>query len=119
VDFNLSVTTRPPDALVRLQGELDLSSSPLVGRRLRATIDEGCRRMMIDLSDVTFVDASALGMLTSTRRELSAQGGTLGFVSYRPAFLRLCRATGLAQHFGLDVPDPVVDTLLDRALAPA
>lgn len=105
MDFNLSLVSQPPEAYVTVRGELDLATAPLVSRRLRAEIDAGCRRMLIDLSDVTFVDASALGMLTVTRRALRDHHGSLRFVGYRPAFLRLCRATGLAEHFGLALPE--------------
>ena len=105
MDFNLSLVSRPPEAFVTLRGELDLATTPLVSQRLRTAIDEGCRRMMIDLSGVTFIDASALGMLTTTRRELREREGTLDFIAYRPAFLRLCRATGLAEQFGLTGTD--------------
>jgi len=105
VDFNLSLVTHPPEAFVTLQGELDLATTPFVTKRLRGAIDEGCRRMLIDLSEVTFIDASALGMLTTTRRELGERQGTMKFVAYGPTFLRLCRATGLAEHFGLHGPD--------------
>jgi len=105
MDFDLSLVSHPPEAFVTLRGELDLATTPLVTRRLRSAIDDGCRRMMIDLSDVTFIDASALGMLTTTRRELGERQGTMRFVGYRPTFLRLCRATGLAEHFGLSDPD--------------
>jgi anti-sigma B factor antagonist len=101
MDFNLSLVSHPPEAFVTVRGELDLATSPLVSRKLREEIDAGCRRMLIDLSGVTFVDASALGMLTLTRRALRDQRGTLKFVAYKPAFLRLCRATGLVEHFGL------------------
>jgi anti-sigma B factor antagonist len=105
MDFNVSLVSSPSGAYVTVSGELDLATAPLVSQRLRAEIASGCRRMVIDLSGVTFVDASALGMLTLTRRSLHDQQGSLRFVGYRPAFLRLCRATGLAEHFGLGLAD--------------
>jgi anti-sigma B factor antagonist len=105
MDFDLSVVSQPPEAHVTVHGELDVATSPLVSRRLDAEIDAGCRRITIDLSDVTFIDASALGMLTLARRTLRERRGTLEFVAYRPAFLRLCRATGLVEHFGLTGAD--------------
>ncbi len=105
MDFNVSLVSAPPEAYVTVRGELDLATAPLVSQRLRREIAAGCRRMVIDLSGVTFMDASALGMLTLTRRSLHDQQGSLKFVGYRPAFLRLCRATGLAEHFGLALPD--------------
>jgi anti-anti-sigma factor len=58
-DFKLSLQSDPPDTHVSVQGDLDLATAPLVSERLRAEIDAGCRRMMIDLSQVTFIDASA------------------------------------------------------------
>jgi anti-sigma B factor antagonist len=108
MDFNLSLVSHPPVSVVTLQGELDLATTPLVSQRLRTAIDEGCRQMKIDLSGVTFIDATALGMLTTTRRELREREGTLDFIAYRPEFLRLCRATGLAEHFGLTGADGAV-----------
>jgi anti-sigma B factor antagonist len=105
MDFDLALVSQPPEAYVTVRGELDLATAPMVSRQLRDAIEAGCRRMLIDLSDVTFVDASALGMLTLTRRELRNRQGSLRFVGYPPAFLRLCRATGLAEHFGLGLPE--------------
>jgi anti-sigma B factor antagonist len=108
MDFNLSLRSVPPDTFVTVQGDLDLATAPLVSERLRAEIEAGCRRMKLDLSRVTFVDASALGMLTLTRQTLQEHEGTLDVVAYQPFFLRLCRATGLVEAFGLDGPDGVV-----------
>lgn len=107
MDFHLSLLSEPPEALATLRGDLDLASSPLVGRRLRQEVDAGCRRLLLDLAAVTFVDATALGMLTQTRRALHEHGGSMEFVAFGPTFLRLCRATGLAEHFGLTGADPV------------
>lgn len=102
MEFSLSVVAVPPDAFVTVRGDLDLATSPELRERLRAEIETGCRRVLVDLSGTTFVDASALGALATTRRVLNERGGLLRFTAYPESFLRLCRATGLAAHFGLD-----------------
>jgi anti-sigma B factor antagonist len=102
MEFSLTVVAVPPDAFVTVRGDLDLATSPELRERLRAEIESGCRRVLVDLSATTFVDASALGALATTRRALVERDGLLRFTAYPQSFLRLCRATGLAVQFGLD-----------------
>jgi anti-anti-sigma factor len=101
MDFKVSVVSDPPQSFVTLQGELDLVTSHSVSARLYDEIEAGCRRLLLDLNDVTFVDASALTMFTQTHRALEDRAGTMEFVAFPPMFLQLCRATGLVELFGL------------------
>lgn len=101
MDFNVSLVSDPPEARFTVVGDLDLATSPLVAEQMAEEIRRGCRQILIDLSGVTFVDATALGVFTSTHRALRVREGTMRFVAYQPSFHRLCRATGLAEHFGL------------------
>lgn len=101
MDFTLSVVSDPPESRLTIQGELDLVTAPVVSAKLYEQIDAGCRRLLIDMTDVTFVDASALVMFTQTRRALADREGTMEFVAFQPMFLKLCRATGLDDQFGL------------------
>jgi anti-sigma B factor antagonist len=99
--FTLSVVSEPPESRLTLSGELDLVSSSVVAARLYDEIEAGCRRLLVDLAGVTFVDASALTMFSQTQRVLEERQGSMTFVAYQPMFLRLCRATGLDDAFGL------------------
>jgi anti-sigma B factor antagonist len=99
--FTYSVISNPPESHLTLHGELDLASAPVVSARLYDEIEGGCRRLLIDLSDVTFADASALTLFTQARHALLDKEGTMEFVAFQPMFLQLCRATGLAGVFGV------------------
>jgi anti-sigma B factor antagonist len=101
MDFNLSVDSDPPETRLTLQGELDLVTSPVVAARLYDEIEAGCRRLLVDLDGVTFVDGSALTMFTQARRAMHDHQGTMEFVAFQPLFLSLCQATGLVEVFGL------------------
>ena len=101
MDLTLSVDSSPLESRLTLSGELDLVSSSVVAARLYDEIEAGCRRLLIDLAGVTFIDASALTMFTQTRRVLEDRQGSMTFVAYQPMFLQLCRATGLDDVFGL------------------
>ena len=51
--------------------------------------------MRLDAAGVTFVDASALGVLARARDLMKSCAGTMEVVSFSPVFLRLCVLTGL------------------------
>jgi anti-sigma B factor antagonist len=101
MDLTLAVDVSPPDVLVRANGELDLFSAHQLGRRLNAAVDAGCRRVLLDLAEVDFVDAGALRVLDRFRGQLYAAGGSLRIVACSTRFEQLCRATGLDAAFGL------------------
>ena len=49
-------------------GELDLASAPLLGSFVESAVDCGVRRVVVDLSRVTFIDARGVSALVRCRR---------------------------------------------------
>jgi anti-sigma B factor antagonist len=105
MDFSMTVDTSPPDVYVRPCGELDLFTAHQLSRSLHASVDQGCRRVLLDLGDVTFVDAGALRILNRFRVQLAETGGALRVIAWSPRFLRVCRLAGLDGDF--DLADPI------------
>lgn len=62
-------------AILVLAGEVDFDASPDLRERLAAHIKAGRRRLILDLTDVTFVDSTAVGVLISTAAKLRELGG--------------------------------------------
>ena len=62
-------------ALVSVGGELDYGATPQLRRRLFASIDRGGRHLVLDLSNVTFIDSLAIGTLIAARARLREVGG--------------------------------------------
>lgn len=60
-------------SVVSLAGELDLSTIPAVERRLFREIRSG-RGVVIDLTRITFIDSSGIGMLIQAFRESEGSG---------------------------------------------
>jgi anti-anti-sigma factor len=65
-----------------VEGELDLASAPDLERELRAAAGDAVPLVVVDLSEVTFVDSSALHMLVRTSLEVKTRG--LDLVIRRP-----------------------------------
>jgi len=73
----LGVDTVGAARVVRLVGELDLYNAAQVGAGLAEACAETPERVVVDLSEVEFIDSTALGVLIETRTKLNNRGGLL------------------------------------------
>ena len=76
------------------RGEMDIAAVPALRRLLDDAIGTGTRRMVIDLTDVDFVDSVALATLVGAKRRLGPEG-RLAVVVTHPYVLLVFEATGL------------------------
>jgi anti-anti-sigma factor len=83
-------------------GELDIATCPDLDATLIDRIgNQGCRRLVVDLSRVTFLAATALALLVRLRDQAAEARVELGIVE-GPALLRVLNSLGLAGKFPLD-----------------
>ena len=78
-DGTLTVRVEPDgeDLLVRAHGELDLANANLLEEELRRAIGGDAPGVVLDLSDVTFIDSAGLRVLLSMARHSLRNGGRL------------------------------------------
>ena len=57
------------------KGEIDLHVSPSVTASLNAVIEKKPRRLVVDLSDVTYIDSAGLAALIQGMQKVEAYGG--------------------------------------------
>jgi anti-anti-sigma factor len=72
---------------VRVQGELDLSTSPEFGEALRREIAAG-RKVVVDLSEIAFIDSTGLNTLIAALRASKTNGGSLAVSPSLPTQVR-------------------------------
>ena len=93
-----SWSTRPNGEgayLVSAQGELDLHASPQRGDERLELVAAGAGDVGVDLSEVTLIDSTALGLLLRAARLLRASGGRMRIVGASPHVKRLLELTAL------------------------
>ena len=82
-------------AVVSVSGELDLYTAP----RVRTGIEEagavGADRVIVDLSETTFIDSAALGVLVQETKRLEGRGHSLVLVTSDPRTIRVVELSGL------------------------
>ena len=83
-----------------LRGEVDISISSSLRPGWYTLAEQECAaEIVIDLLDVTFMDASGLGLLVGTKNRQQRHGGDLRLCNAPPCVMTLLRLTGLAAHF--------------------
>lgn len=87
--------------VVTLQGEIDIYSSPKFKEVLLKGIEEGATRVIIDLTDVTFIDSTALGVLVSGAKRVRPRRGTVDIICVDENIIRILEITGLDRIFGI------------------
>jgi anti-sigma B factor antagonist len=77
------------------KGEIDALTAPALGRRLLDLAEEGKTSVVVDLSGVTFMDSTGLGVLLNALRALGRRRGKLVLVCPNERVLRPFQITGL------------------------
>ena len=96
----LSVETDDSTCVVRLGGELDLYNAPAVREALMRACLDGPKKVVVDLSEVEFMDSTALGVLIEARTRMPNRNG---FFLAGPGLetRRALEISGLDRHFAV------------------
>jgi len=116
--MDFSITDRRHDDsthVVAVTGEIDLFTAPEFKQRMSALIDAGRSRIVVDLTQTTFIDSSSLGVLIGAHRRLKLRGGALLVVCDSEAIAKTFKITGLDGVFTLAAS--VDEALADDATA--
>ena len=81
-------------SVVSVEGELDLATAPRLKMALGDVLRARCKQVVVDLSQVSFMDSTALGVLIGANRNLDV-GARMAIVCTHPNVLRIFEFSGL------------------------
>lgn len=81
------------------EDRLDAHNSGELKAHILQTLEEGARRLIIDLADVQFIDSSGLGALLSGYKNASLHSGALQLSGLQPRVHALFELTRLNRVF--------------------
>lgn len=89
--------------LVVVSGELDCMATPRLRACLCERVDAGGLRLVLDLTDVTFIDSTAIGVIVATATKLRGESGALAVACAEDngRVLRILDIVGVAELIAL------------------
>jgi anti-sigma B factor antagonist len=96
--FRCEIVPEDGRVLVRVAGELDMSTVPVLEARLREARAAG-RRLVVDLRGLDFMDSTGLTLLVRWGRGAEQDGYELALVRGEARVHRLFELTGLDSRF--------------------
>jgi anti-sigma B factor antagonist len=85
--------------VLAVRGEIDVSTAPELRDRLVQINQRGTTTVVVDLSEVSFLDSTALGVLVSGLKRFRSAGGDLRLVVTGRSVSKVLEITGLHEVF--------------------
>jgi len=106
----------PDITVANLTGQLNLGNRLMeFEHSVKLRIEEGSRKMVLDLSELTFIDSAGLGMVATCAGIMSKAGGKMVVVSAGGKVTHMFELTRLNRMIGLF---PTVEAALHSFSAP-
>lgn len=111
--MDLKVSTRQLDGwtMLSVTGEVDVFTAPALDEAISAELAQQRADLLIDLSGVSFLDSTGLGVLVKGLKGATDAGGSLGLVVTSERIRRIFDITGL------DASIRIFDTVHDALTA--
>jgi anti-sigma B factor antagonist len=112
MDLGFTTEEHGPVVVLSVRGEVDVATAPQLRERLVDLVASGHPQIVLDLSEVGFLDSTGLGVIVGCLKRARANDGDITLVcSHRP-ILKVLEITGLTAVFGLH--DTVEEALAGR-----
>ena len=89
------IKTEKNTLITEISGELDHHSAAKIRAEIDAAISEEAKNIILDLTNLTFMDSSGIGMIMGRYKKIQSFGGKLVIVSPKPQVKRILEISGL------------------------
>ena len=81
--------------IIELDGDIDHHTSEIIKRKIYMNTNRYVNKMIIDLSNVEFMDSSAIGMILGRYREIEERKGKIALTGIKGNMERIFNLSGL------------------------
>jgi anti-anti-sigma factor len=104
-DFSIDRDDDPGAPRLRVSGELDFATAPRLEDAAGALVEADAKRLVLDLSDLRFIDSSGLRAVIVLHERSEREGWSLDVVRPPGQLLRVFQISGIDEHLNFIEPD--------------
>ena len=98
-EFGIAEQRRGSVTVITPQGEIDVATAPGLRYHLDKGIDQDSGPVVVELTSVTFIDSTGLGVLVGAQKHCDEAGREMRIVVTDPRIRKVFTITGLRDHF--------------------
>jgi len=95
----MAAASQPQTDILALEGEIDLHRSPQVRETLEPLLARKTKRILLDLSRVTYIDSSGLAVMIETLQRIQSYGGKFAIFGLQESVKAIFAIARLDQIF--------------------
>jgi anti-sigma B factor antagonist len=102
--MNLKINTQSLDertSVISLEGEVDVYTAPQLKQQIIDMLDNNITNIIVDITNVEYLDSTALGVLIGGLKRLRERDGVLDLICPNPRIRRIFEITGLDKIFDI------------------
>jgi anti-sigma B factor antagonist len=99
MDVSVHTVVHGDQVVVQVAGEIDVYTAASLREKLADLIDADHTDVVVDLTGVTFMDSTGLGVLVGALKKVRGYGGRLQLVIDQEKVIKVFRITALTQVF--------------------
>lgn len=96
--LQIDVRSEPDRVVLRLRGELDLASAPLLQGAIESAEAAEAMLMVLDLDDLAFIDSTGLRIILAAHERSQERGQMLALTRGSQQVQRLMSITRVGEH---------------------
>ena len=101
MDLEIGTSVAGGRTVVSVAGEVDVYTAPQLREHLDHEIDAGHHDLVVDLTNVTFMDSTGLGVLVGRLKQIRLHDGSMLLVCTHDRVLKVFVITGLDKVFAI------------------
>ena len=87
--------------IITLEGEVDISVTELIREKIRKLWEEKKKAILVDMTKVSYIDSSGLGLLVETRQEMEKYRGEIRLFGLTSDVQKVFELTRLNNFFSI------------------
>jgi len=99
--MDINVVEKNGIKIVSFVGELDSTTAPETDKALKALIEEGAIKILINFQDLEYISSAGLRILLGAAKTLSAKGGRLKMCNLNEVVQEVFDISGFSSIFSL------------------